>query len=119
MTGPMDRLADRSVARGAQLACMVRDEGREAIGEFLDGLDVQDLYGLAVALAAMVPIDRPASDLLEWIDWADESMWSQHNLRAAHAAYSRGIRDDFTITGERVYQRHAGRRRRTREGAAA
>lgn len=66
-------LAYYSLERAQELACMVRDEGRDAIGAFLDRLDRQALYGLTVALAAMVPVDRPAHDLIAWIDWQEEA----------------------------------------------
>jgi len=57
-----------ALQRAQALACMVRDEGRDAIGDFLDRLDRQALYGLCVALAAMAPVDVPAADLIAWID---------------------------------------------------
>ena len=61
-------LAYWSLRRAENLACLVRDEGRDAIGEFLDRLDHQGLYGLCVALAAMVPVDVPTSELVAWLD---------------------------------------------------
>lgn len=61
-------LAHWSLKRAQSLACLVRDEGRDAIGDFLDRLDQQALYGLCVALAAMAPVDVPAADLIAWID---------------------------------------------------
>lgn len=110
MTAP-DRLADISVTRAATLACMVREEGVATIGAFLDRLDRQALYGLAVAAAAMVPVDQSASDLLAWVTW-DDCNWTPENVRACHAAHNRGLRDDLTVAGERVYQarRHQLRR---------
>lgn len=60
-----------ALQRAQALACMVRDEGRDAIGDFLDRLDRQALYGLCVALAAMAPVDVPARDLIAWIDSGD------------------------------------------------
>jgi hypothetical protein len=55
------------VRRATQLACLVRDEGRDGIGDFLDTLTMQQLYGMCVALAAMVPDDRPVHELLAWV----------------------------------------------------
>ena len=63
--------AYHAVRRAGELAVMVRDESRETIAEFLDRLDRQGLYGLVVALAAMVPDDVPQSELLAWVDGLD------------------------------------------------
>jgi hypothetical protein len=66
-----DVLAGYSIRRATQLACLVRDEGRDGIGDFLDALTMQQLYGMCVALAAMVPDDRPVDDLLAWVRQGD------------------------------------------------
>lgn len=60
-------LAHWSVQRAATMSVMVRDEGCDRIGDYLDGFNRQELYGLVVALAAMVPDDRTVDELLEWI----------------------------------------------------
>lgn len=54
--------------RAASATCLVRDEGADGIGAFLDRLDRQDLYALVTVLAAMVPDDCPMDDLLAWVD---------------------------------------------------
>lgn len=49
-----------------RLIGIVRDEGREAVEEILWPLSQQELYGLVILLAAMVPDDQPPSELLAW-----------------------------------------------------
>lgn len=56
----------------------------------------------------------------------EDGCYTADQARAAHAAYARGERDEWTITGERVYQRDRKRRNRLvltdhdeRRGAAA
>lgn len=49
-----------------RLVGIVRDEGQDAVAGVLHPLDLRELYALAVVLAAMVPDDRPLSDLLGW-----------------------------------------------------
>lgn len=57
-----------AVRKAGELVIMVRDESREAIGEYLDEMSPQMLYATIVALAAMVPDDAPQADLLSWLD---------------------------------------------------
>lgn len=57
-----------ALERAQNFACMVRDESADTLGAYLDELDRDSLYGLVVALAAMVPDDVPATDLLAWMD---------------------------------------------------
>lgn len=52
-----------------ELACLVRDESRDTIAAFLDGLTVEELRALVVVQAAMIPDDQPAADLLSWVTW--------------------------------------------------
>lgn len=66
------RLAERMVPVALELACLVRDEGPDAIGEFLGevagGTPLPDqVTALLVVTAAMLPVDRPADDLLSWV----------------------------------------------------
>lgn len=63
-------VARHALNRATELVVMVRDEGTDATGAFLDRLDRQGLYALAVTLAAMVPDDQPVDDLLAWVDGA-------------------------------------------------
>lgn len=67
-------IANHAMNRAAELVVMVRDEGTDAIGAFLDRCDRQALYALAVTLAAMVPDDQPMDDLLGWIVAATEGV---------------------------------------------
>lgn len=62
------RAAAAAIRRAAALACLVRDEGTDGIGAFLDDLDTDQLYALTVALAAMVDpdVDVP-EDRLAWV----------------------------------------------------
>ena len=57
-----------ALERAQVLACLVRDESADTTGPWLDALDRDALYALAVTLAAMVPPDRSADDLLAWLD---------------------------------------------------
>jgi hypothetical protein len=65
-----DELAARMTELGMELAVMVRDQDRGAVGEWLDAnvstLDAGELRALLVMLAAMVDVDRPVSALLGW-----------------------------------------------------
>lgn len=62
-------IAARSALRRAQhLAGLVRTEGPDGIGAYLDALDREQLYAVVVTLAAMVPDDVPVSELLAWLD---------------------------------------------------
>lgn len=62
-------LAERMVPVAAALACAVRDEDAHAIAGMIAGLSGQETAGLLVVLAAMVPVDQPVGDLLDWISW--------------------------------------------------
>jgi len=68
--GPM--AARSAVMRAQHLAGLVRDEGPDGIGAYLDALEPDQLYALVVALAAMVPLDTPVADLLAWVDQPEE-----------------------------------------------
>lgn len=64
-----DPAAVRSARIRAQhLAGLVRDEGPDGIGAYLDSLTLEQLYAVTVTLAAMVPLDTPVADLLGWLD---------------------------------------------------
>ena len=61
--------AARAARRRAQhLAGLVREEGPDGIGAYLDELDREQLYAVVVTLAAMVPLDTPVAELLAWLD---------------------------------------------------
>lgn len=65
------KLAERMVPVAAALACAVREECADSIGEVLEPFSRQELYGLLVVLAGMVPVDQPVGDLLSWVTWRD------------------------------------------------
>jgi hypothetical protein len=72
-------LAESLVPVAAELAFLVRDEGREAIGEWMDdrGLLVgaritEATRAFLVVLAAMVRADATQEELLEWITWDED-----------------------------------------------
>lgn len=87
------------------------------------------LYAVTVALAAMVPEEQPLSALLAWTEQVTSpGRRGPHGdrLRLARAAYERGVRTEWVVTGYREYERlrkrrHRGRRRienDTQKGAA-
>lgn len=57
-----------AMERAQSLACLVRDESADSIGPWLDKLTPAQMYALVVTLAAMVPDDQPAADLLDWLE---------------------------------------------------
>jgi len=61
------RAGEAALARAQHFVCLVRDESADGIGAYLDGLDTDTMYGLVVALAAMVPDDCTATELLSWM----------------------------------------------------
>ena len=64
--GPM---AARNARKRAQaFVGLVREQGPDAIGGYLDALTVDQLYALTTTLAALVPDDVPVGDLLGWLD---------------------------------------------------
>jgi len=88
-------LAGRHALEGAtRLVSLVREEGPDGIGDFLDRRTRQGLYGLVVALAAMVPDDQPVEDLLEWLvpDPAAQGRTMTPEAQARHAARRRAAR---------------------------
>lgn len=46
-------------------------------------------------------------------------IWSGEQLKRAHAAWTRGVRNDWAIEGERLYQREKKRQQRARRREAA
>lgn len=58
--------------RAVAFITAVREQHRLALGEHLAGYSRVELEALAVTLAAMVPEDRSASELLGWISFGDD-----------------------------------------------
>ena len=67
MTG--DALVDACVPLAAELVCVTRDEGPDAIADVLARVPDGRLDALAVVLAAMVDPDAHVAELLAWTDW--------------------------------------------------
>lgn len=67
-------LAESLVPVAAELAFLVRDESREAIGDWLDSQGITDerSRALLVVLAAMVAAGTDPDDLLAWVTWDEE-----------------------------------------------
>lgn len=56
-----------AVERAQRLSAMVHgDGGPEDVARLLTPLSAVELYGLAVALAAMVDVDKTVTELLAW-----------------------------------------------------
>ncbi len=64
-----DALVDACVPLAAELVCVTRDEGPDAVAEVLARVPDGRLDALAVVLAAMVNPDSSIGDLLAWTDW--------------------------------------------------
>lgn len=106
--------ADQAVADACALATAVRDDDpREVWGQMWLWLDEDPLRVLAAvtALAAMVPVDLPVTELLAWVDGPGM------HLRAAHAAWVRGERAGWVQMGEKAYQAWRYQQRKQRERA--
>lgn len=63
-----EEVADLAVADAVALAAAVRDEDPLVVFGALAQYDHKQLSVLCVALAAMVPTDRSAADLLSWLN---------------------------------------------------
>ncbi|MBG0818453.1 hypothetical protein [Planomonospora sp. ID82291] len=61
-----DRLAGDLIELACDLACIVRDEGADAAQRFLQKIPDGHRALLPIMLAAMIPDDRPVTDLLAW-----------------------------------------------------
>jgi hypothetical protein len=95
------------------------------------------LYAVTVALAAMVPSSHPVSELLKWTDQLTspdrvgairsvlpapappQDLPRDARLRAARAAYARGVREAWVVEGNREYERRRKQRHRDRQKGAA
>lgn len=119
----LGELAARLVPVACDLVCRVRDDGRDAVAELLGPLTAEEQRALLVVLAAMVPDDRSADELLAWVTWDEHGQpvpaapRSLEELRAAHTRYARDrargrTPPDPVVAGERAYQRARKRARR-------
>jgi hypothetical protein len=63
-------LAERMVPVACDLACLVRDQDREAVGRFLSRLTGPEIRALLVVMAGMMPVDSMSdADMLRWVRW--------------------------------------------------
>jgi hypothetical protein len=95
-------LAERMVDVAAKLAFLVRDQGSDAIGAFLDGQGIPagaETRTLLVVLAAMVSIDATPDQMLSWVTWDEFGA----PLGAGPEAPAGSYRDCGTTT---AYWRH-------------
>lgn len=65
------RLAEKMIPLAADYACAMRDEDAEGLARRLESMSRQDLYALVTVLGAMVDVDQPVGDLLDWVTWED------------------------------------------------
>lgn len=82
--------ATAAIRRAMRLAGMVRDEGPDTIGAYLDPLTPDQLYALTVTLAAMVDVDRTEEELLGWLQPIGRDL--ENAAEAARKAVSRAER---------------------------
>jgi hypothetical protein len=95
-------LAARMVRAAGELACLVRDESREAIGEWIGERTDEERDALLVVLAAMVDVSRPAADLLAWVEWDEFG----HPLEAPRQRAPRGSAQCPSYAAWRRHKRH-------------
>ena len=62
-------LGERTLEAALNLAVLVRDEGADACVVFVWSLPQDQQDALPYLLAALVPVDRPVVELLDWITW--------------------------------------------------
>ncbi|WP_155292967.1 hypothetical protein [Rhodococcoides fascians] len=75
----------------------------ETIARITSGLDRTELIGLAISIATLAESELNTVPVLSLVDPYEG--WTKPQLREAHAAYGRGLRDYRTRLGERIYQR--------------
>jgi hypothetical protein len=104
-------LASRMVAVACDLACLVRDQDRDAIGAFLAALPPEEITALIVVQAAMIPVDdSPPADLLAWVRWDEYGQPLPGPVREIPVAPSRpGPRHLQPCGTYAAYNRHRAR----------
>jgi hypothetical protein len=138
-------LAARMVTVACELACMVRDEDKTAISEYLDNLTPGPLplevRALLIVQAGMIPVDTAPADLLNWLAWDEYGRPLPGPVReppaplrasgpivtqpcGTYAAYSRHkdrgeLVDDDCQEAARTYWRERRRTRKTTKTPAA
>lgn len=130
--------ADRAVEAGLELVGIVREYCRDTITEWVRQRDRLALEQMVVALAAMVPDDRSARELLDWCDpahtAADRRLATLRRLagkpqriaecgtRSGYARHKNRSEEvcEPCVLAERLYQRNKQRevRRKAKQAAA-
>jgi hypothetical protein len=113
-----EELARQARYDATNLACRVRDDQPRDVWTDIVALEQTRLLACCIALAAMVPVDRPVSELLAWTDEFDPEIAHAAELRSAHAAHARGETAAWVRHGEREYQRVKTARARARKAVA-
>lgn len=105
----------RSGVRVVQhLTSVARTAGLDHAAAATAGMSRRELVDAVLWMAAgggASPQPEPAPALGPRL-LGDEKLWTDDELRRAHADHESGQRDDRTRQGERIYQRLIGRRRR-------
>lgn len=120
-----DDLAAKLLPKALRFVGIVHDEGPDTAAAAYAEIPDSHRDAFAVILAALVPMDRSAQELLEWIGQNaaadavsefeavlsgmpysdDEADWTRPQLRFAWLAYKRGNRDARVKAGWRIYGR--------------
>lgn len=113
-------LATIGVAR-KMLAAAKKHGTSESIVEYLPQVHPDQQVALVAYLVSMAATDaqriRPTATQLA----REEAAYTEADARRAHAAHWRGERDEWTVTGERIYwrRRQRAQRQARRQGGAA
>jgi hypothetical protein len=103
-----DDRALRLAAQAADLACRIRDEDPADIHADIGNMNHAYLVELVTVMAAMIPDDKPVSELLAWIAPPSPKRYAvpvSDLVRRGHAAHVAGERSEWAVTSEREYQR--------------
>lgn len=121
-------LAAAAVTAACELACLVRDSDRVAIGEFLSRRTEPQIRALLVVMAAMMPVDTMSdTDMLSWVTWDElgrplTAGPSCGTFRAYRRHVAAGeLVDDACDEAQRTYyaERYRRRKRAAKARAAA
>lgn len=108
---------DLRIMEAAEFSRAARSD-LEAAVVLTAGWSRRQLLDVALTLALMGTPMQYRSGPLGKRRTAEEMEWSDGELRSAHSAYERGVRDDRTVTGELIYHRLAARRSRAKAAAS-
>ncbi|WP_130011979.1 hypothetical protein [Serinicoccus sediminis] len=121
---PEDLPLIKAVGPAVMVAASVRAGNRDAATDQLADMTREDLETVALALACMTPDKAGFEQILgrcavstQRVYRTDATLWSQDEVREAHAAFARQVREPWVIRGEREYQRRRKLRQRELERA--